>query len=120
MLSSIVIGLGLTDVLQSLHRLFRNHRLVRWDWAVLVATLFAVLTSIQIWWSLFQPNEQLLTIGGFLPQLVELVILYLLAACALPDDVPGGGLDLRAYYDRNGPYFGASTPAPWPGRRCLT
>lgn len=46
-----------------------------------------------------------MTIGQFLPLLVELVILFLLAAAALPDDIPPGGLDLKLYYDRNGPYF---------------
>ena len=32
-------------------------------------------------------------------------LLFLLAAAALPDEVPAEGLDLRAYYDRNRPYI---------------
>lgn len=104
-LSAIIIGLALTDVLVSLHKLIRAEKLVRWDWAAPVATLFAVLTIVQIWWSLFGTQDQPLTIGQFMPQLVELVLLFLLAAGALPDEIPAGGLDLRKYYDRNRPYF---------------
>ncbi|MDB5471806.1 MAG: hypothetical protein JWR84_3366 [Caulobacter sp.] len=104
-LGAIVVGLALTDVLVSLHKLLRAPGLVRWDWAAPTATVFAVLTIIQIWWGLFAAQDQPLTIGLFLPELIELVLLFLLAACALPDDVPAGGLDLRLYYDRNGPYF---------------
>lgn len=46
-----------------------------------------------------------MTIGAFLPQMVEVVFLFLLAAAALPDSVPAEGIDLKLYYDRNGPYF---------------
>jgi hypothetical protein len=104
-LAAIIVGLGLTDVLVSLHRMLRAEKLVRWDWAAPTATVFAVLTIVQIWWSLFGTQDQPLTIGQFMPQLIELVLLFLLAAGALPDEVPSGGLDLRKYYDRNGPYF---------------
>lgn len=104
-LGAIIVGLALTDVLVSLHRLIRAEKLVRWDWAAPVATTFAVLTIVQIWWSLFRGQDEAMTIGQFMPQLVELVLLFLLAAGALPDEVPSGGLDLKKYYDRNGPYF---------------
>lgn len=104
-MASIIIGLALVDVLVSLNRLIRAGRLVRWDWAAPLAAVLVVLTLIQIWWGLYRPEEQPMTIGQFLPLLVELVILFLLGAAALPDEVPADGLDLKAYYDRNGPYF---------------
>lgn len=104
-MASIIIGLALVDVLVSLNRLIRAGRLVRWDWAAPLAAVLVVLTLIQIWWGLYQPEERPMTIGQFLPLLVELVILFLLGAAALPDEVPTDGLDLKAYYDRNGPYF---------------
>lgn len=104
-MASIIIGLALVDVLVSLNRLIRAGRQVRWDWAAPVASLLVVLTLIQIWWSLYQPTDRGMTIGQFLPLFVELVILFLLGAAALPDDVPADGVDLRTYYDRNGPYF---------------
>lgn len=104
-LASIIIGLALVDILVSLNRLIRAGRAVRWHWAAPLAALVVTLTIIQIWWSLYRPQDAPMTIAQFLPLLVELVILFLLAAAALPDDIPSEGLDLRAYYDRNGPYF---------------
>ncbi|HYC73722.1 MAG TPA: hypothetical protein VEC04_02660, partial [Brevundimonas sp.] len=104
-LASIIIGLALVDVLVSLNRLIRAGKTVKWHWAAPAAALLVVLTVIQIWWSLYRPQDGAITIGQFLPLLVELVILFLLAAAALPDEVPADGVDLKAYYHRNGPYF---------------
>lgn len=104
-LASIIIGLALVDVLISLNRLIRAGGRVKWHWAAPVATVLVVLTVIQIWWALYSPEDATVTIGEFLPQFVVLVILFLLAAAALPDEVPAEGLDLKAYYRRNGPYF---------------
>jgi hypothetical protein len=104
-LASIIIGLALVDILMSLNRLIRAAGAVRWHWAAPLAALLVVMTIIQIWWSIYRPQDAPMTIGQFLPLLVELVILFLLAAAALPDDIPAEGVDLRAYYDRNGPYF---------------
>ena len=104
-LSSIIIGLALTDILVSLHRLLRAGRRVKWDWAAPAAALLVTLTLVQMWWLLYRPTETTVTIGQFLPLLVELVLLLLLASSALPDEVPEEGLDLKAYYLRNSRYF---------------
>lgn len=102
---SIVIGLALTDVLSSAHRLFRAGRAVRWHWAAPAAAVLVVMTLIQVWWTLYQPSDRAITVGEFLPLFVVLVLLFLLAAAALPDSIPEEGLDLKAYYNGNGPYF---------------
>ena len=102
---SIVIGLGVTDQLVSFHRLLRSRDRVRWDWAALAVALLVLLTIVQMWWGLAQPSARSLTIGAFLPTLVELILLFLLASACLPDDVPAEGLDLRVYYDNQGPYI---------------
>ena len=104
-MASIIIGLALVDVLASLNRLIRAGGLVRWHWAAPLASVLVVLRLIQVWWSLYSPQDTGLTIGQFLPLLVELVILFLLSAAALPDAVTTDGIDLKAYYHRNGPYF---------------
>jgi len=104
-MASIIIGLALVDVLVSLNRLIRAGKVVRWHWAAPVAAVMVVLTLIQVWWGLYSPQDTRITIGQFLPLLVELVILFLLAAAALPDEVAADGVDLKAYYHRNGPYF---------------
>ena len=104
-LASVIIGLALVDILVSLNRLIRAAGLVRWHWAAPAAALLVTLTIIQIWWSLYRPQDAPMTIGQFLPLLVELVLLFLLAAAALPDEVPADGLSLKNYYQRNGRYF---------------
>ena len=104
-MASIIIGLALVDVLVSFNRLIRAGSAVKWHWAAPLAAILVVLTLIQIWWSLYRPEDSGITIARFLPLFVELVILFLLAAAALPDDVPADGVDLKAYYHRNGPYF---------------
>ncbi len=104
-LASIIIGLALVDILVSLNRLIRAGREVRWHWAAPLSALLVTLTIVQIWWSLYRPEGAPMTIGQFLPLLVLMVILFLLAAAALPDETSPDGKDLRVYYDRNGPYF---------------
>ena len=104
-MASIILGLAMVDVMVSANRLIRAGKLVRWDWAAPIASLLIVLTLLQIWWSLYRPQDQPMTVGQFLPLFVELTLLFLLGAAALPDEVTAEGVDLREYYDRNGPYF---------------
>jgi hypothetical protein len=106
-LVSIVIGLAVTDILVSLHRLLRAGPRVRWDWAAPAAALLALTTLLFIWWSFYQPPEEVtaMRLGGFLPIMAALVLLFLMAGAALPDEVPPEGIDLRTYYERNGRYF---------------
>jgi hypothetical protein len=102
---SIVIGLGVTDILVSLHRLLRAKAKVRWDWAALAVALLVLLTIVQMWWTIAQPSAKSMTIGAFLPTLVELILLFLLASAVLPDSLCEDGIDLKAYYHDNGGYI---------------
>jgi len=102
---SIIVGLGVADILVSFQRLLRARKLVRWDWAALIVALLALLVLVQSWWSIAQPGAKTMTIGAFLPTLVELILLFLLASATLPDEVPSGGVDLRAYYQEQGSYI---------------
>ena len=106
-LVSIVVGLGITDMAASLHRLLRAHGRVRWDWLPLVAATLVALTVLQFWWSFYAVGRGQVwqVYGQFLPLLVVLVALTLVATAALPDEVPAEGLDLAAYYRTNAPYL---------------
>lgn len=104
-LASVIIGLALVDILVSLNRLLRAGRAVRWHWAAPAGAALVTMTLVQIWWGLYQPEATPMTIGEFLPILVQLVLLFLLAASALPDDTTPDGFELKAYYNRNAPYF---------------
>lgn len=102
--ASIIVGVAITDQMISLNRLLRARHRVRWDWAVPAVALLALLTVVQIWWSVAQPGVRQITIGQFLPILLELILLFLLCAATLPDEIPAEGLSLRDYYDAQGPY----------------
>ena len=45
------------------------------------------------------------TLTGFLPLAVQLILLFLINAAALPDDVPEGGINLRTFYAGNSNYL---------------
>ena len=97
---AIVIGLAVTDLLTSLHRLLRAGRNVKWDWlAPTFAALMLYLTVI-FWWFSFRwyADATTMTIASFIPKFLFLAIAYLMMAAALPDEVPDDGLDLRKFY----------------------
>ena len=103
---SIILGLGIGDMLISLHRLLRQGRRVRWDWAAPWAALIVILLNVMTWWSLFpRGKDGPATIAGFLPLLVTLILLFLLSAAALPDEASEDRLDLKVYYEGNRRYF---------------
>lgn len=103
--ASIIVGVAVTDQMISLNRLLRARRQVAWDWAAPAVALLVLLTVVQIWWSIAQPSAGPVTIGQFLPILVELILLFLLCSASLPDEVPAGGLSLRDFYREQAPYI---------------
>lgn len=106
-LVSVLVGLAVTDVAKSLHVLVRARRRVRWDPLPLAASFVAVLTTFNLWWRFASSGDPTpyLTLGGFLPLAAQLLVLFLLNAAALPDEVPADGLDLRAFYESNARVF---------------
>lgn len=103
--ASIIVGLAITNELVNLHRLLQARSRVRWDWATPALALVVLMTLVQIWWLIAQPAEGPMTIGRFLPALIELILLFLLASAVLPDEVPAEGIDLRDYYAANRAYI---------------
>lgn len=96
----IIIGLGVADLLTSLHRLLRAGRQVRWHWATpSLAILMLLVTLVLWWWSFLWFSEvRSATIADFIPKFLVLVVGFLMMASALPDDVPDSGIDLRQFY----------------------
>lgn len=116
-LISIIVGLGFTDLAQSLRELVRPSRPVKWHWLPLLWTANIFLIALQFWWVSFNVLQS--EIFGralvFLPYLLLFVGLYLACAFALPDlrwgpstsaSSPGStendGLDLEAFYFSEG------------------
>jgi hypothetical protein len=101
--TSIIVGLAVADLATSLQRLIRAGKLVRWDVLTPLAALLAGVSVINIWWSLYATLTVLdrISIAAFIPDLISLLLLFLVAAAALPHEVPAEGLGLREYYERS-------------------
>ena len=100
---SIIVGLAVADLLISFHRLLRVGHSVRWYWLVPALATYLLLVIVAFWWGTYVwlSHIETLTIGRFLPTLLAAIAIFLLTAAVLPDEVPEGGLDLRAWYLQN-------------------
>lgn len=106
-LVSVLVGLAVADMVTSLHKLLRVRSRVQWDWLLLTVALLVILTVLNLWWSLYQvqDNTYYRTLAGFLPLVAQLVLLFLVNAAVLPDNVPAKGTDLKNYYEKNCSYI---------------
>jgi hypothetical protein len=97
----IVLGVAVNDLAGSLHRLLG--RKVRWGVLAPLAAVVAFLKIVSQWWTWYNGAGLAngLTFELFLGILTGSVLLSLLAACSLPDEMPAGEpIDLRAHYAR--------------------
>ena len=104
-LISIVLGVAITLELENLNRLIRSKQ-VRWHWAQVIFAFFALMIVLVFWWMMASKSDAgAITLGEFLPIMLLMVIIVLMAAVALPDKIPAEGkLDLRDYYMENRKY----------------
>ena len=104
-LLSIIVGLGLTDLAQSLRELVRPRRRVDWHWLPLLWAASTFLLTIQVWWNSFSFLKGA-TSAFFVTDLFELLLLYLTCAFALPDpewERPRAGPSPSSGPSANGP-----------------
>lgn len=107
-LVSIIIGLGLTDLLGNFRRLVHARDRVRWDGLPLAWALFALLLVVNYWWGLYLGATgiyEVQTAGAFVASMVLPVLLYLVCSSALPEAVPAAGVDLGEVYFRQRRFF---------------
>lgn len=106
-LIAIIMGLALTDIAGSFHRLVMNRAVVRWHPLPLLAAAMALTGVILAWWSYWSDrSHRAVTFAGLVYEVGQALVLYLLAAASLPDKVDEGeGVDLGAYYDQVRPYY---------------
>ena len=98
---SIIVGLALADMAASLHRLLRARRRVRWDLLTPMAAVLVAASIVNTWWTTDLVFSHAVSFAAFLPNLVSLLLLFLLASATFPDEVPAEGIDLKAYYLEN-------------------
>jgi hypothetical protein len=105
-LLSIILGLGITQVLTSAGRLIRAREAVVVYWPPLLWAGLLLVIYVQSWWSMFGLRLRAeWSFLAFLVVLLQTVVLYMLAALVLPEEVGASGVDLRAYYERQAPWF---------------
>ncbi len=108
-LFSIVIGLGLTELLSSFHDLVHPATRTKWHWLPAFWAINVFISVVFWWWmmSFFGRLEEAPNFFGVCLILLGPVLLYLLATSVLPDITPGDAVDLREFYFQNRRrYFG--------------
>ena len=101
---SIILGLGLADLLINFHRLLHERKRVGWDALPLAWAVVALLQLINYWWAvaanLTRWRETRVALE-FAWDAVAPVILFLIAASLLPRAMPAEGrLDMRAEWQK--------------------
>lgn len=105
-LISIVLGLGLTELLSNVHRLIQARDRVTFHWLPLLWGGIIFVALVQWWWAAFGLHRQLeWNFFFFLLILLIPVLLYLAAASVLPTVEPEQTVDLRANYFEIQPWF---------------
>lgn len=101
-LTAVVLGLALTNIVASLHRLALAGRNVRWAPEPLLLTLLVVMILVYVWLGQWLEREMTeISAGRALLQVAKMMALYFAAASCLPepDRVTNEGTDLFEYYD---------------------
>jgi len=105
-LLSIIIGLGLTQVLSATGRVIRGREHVRPYWPPLLWAGVLIVIYVQVWWSMFcLRRHQNWDFLAFFLVLLQTVTLYMMAALVLPEQVDERGVDLREHYARHAPWM---------------
>ena len=100
--AAIVLGLAISDLAISLHRLLNAAGRVRWGLLSPLAGIIAFLKIITQWWTWYSGQSLALAFSFemFIGVMIGAVLLFLMAAAALPEVGEGEAIvDLPAYYD---------------------
>ena len=105
-LLSIILGLGLTQLLTAAGRLIRHRDRVRADWLPLLWSAVLLVVYVQVWWAMFGLRSlREWTFIEFLLVLAQTTTLYMMAAVILPEQVDDSGVDLATHYERHHRWF---------------
>ena len=108
-ITSIILGLSLTQLLTGLGRMIQVRARLRFYWPLLLAIIALVLADLQFWWSLFGQRERAdWDFAGFLVILSQAIVLSVASTVlvpAMPEEA--AEIDLkRAYFDHARWYYG--------------
>jgi hypothetical protein len=103
---SIILGLSVTQLLQGLSNMINARDRVRIYWPAIGWALLLLVIDIQAWWSMFgYRGRHTWTFLQVAILLLETILLYLLAALALPNAFSAEIVDLRVNYFRHARWF---------------
>lgn len=98
-LISIVLGLGVTELLSSFQRLIHARDRVTFHWLPLTWSALIFVALVQWWWAAFGLRNRVeWQFFAFLATLLAPVLLYLAAALVLPNPESSSPFDLRRHY----------------------
>lgn len=101
---SIILGLGLADLLLNFHRLLRERKRVNWDALPLAWAVIALLWMINYWWAVaanLTRWSDTRVVLEFALAAIPPIMLFLMAASLLPRAIPAEGrLEMRAEWQK--------------------
>lgn len=98
-LISIILGLGITQLVTGLGRLIQARARIRFYAPTIAWVVLLLLIHVQTWWAMFGLRSQLQwNFTQFFVVLLQPLVLSLLAALVLPDIGPETVADLRSNY----------------------
>jgi hypothetical protein len=101
-LLSIILGLAIAQVLQGYRSLFLAKGRVQLHLPVLIWSGLVLLFAAQAWWASFGLRDRTdWTFVSFAVILLQMIMLYMLAALVLPDVAPEHQVDLSGHYERH-------------------
>lgn len=99
MIASVVVAVGMTEIVGGWGRLARAEGVIKFDWLHLGWTTYILLLSIQYWVGMWSYRELPIEYVGQIYFLVVPTLFLVLAAFAMSPDVVGRSqIDMRTYY----------------------
>lgn len=96
---SIILALAVSDLVQSLHRLLRARRKVKWSLTALIAAATVFMAILEEFFGLWRfTGVERFTYFDLLTLIIPAILLSIAAMTVFPDEVPEDGLDLGQYY----------------------
>jgi hypothetical protein len=104
-LVSIIVGLGIADLLMNFHRLIHERRRVTWDPLPLLWAALALLWLFNYWWGVatnLDGSRGAHVAMDYVMLAIAPIVQFLMAASVLPRAMPAEGkLDMRAEWAAN-------------------
>ena len=98
-LTSVILGLALAQLANSLQMLLRAGRRVDWSPEPILLSILVLLIIVSVWAGEWQSRAVAsFTVGQCLMQVLKLLALFIAASAVLPEPKEGERIDLREHY----------------------